>query len=127
LSLTPLFLHYDHRVVGLVSLLSRALRVWVLVQCVVRCNLHTEGATRTGIYPGQPGRQTARPTTEEMLLRALRGVTLSRIRLHGQTSEHRTPLNAVQQRILTLLEMPPDIYDGIVTRFSKTDFHSRET
>jgi len=38
-----------------------------------------------------------------------------------------TPLNAVQQRILKLLEMPPDIYDGIVSRFSKTDFHSRET
>jgi transposase len=126
LSLTPLFLHDDHRVVGLVSLLSRALRVLVLVQCVVRRNLHTEGATLTGISPGQPGRQTAQPTTA-MLLRALRGVTLSRIRLHGKTYEHMTPLNAVQQRILKLLEMPPDIYDGIVTRFSKTDFHSRET
>jgi len=38
-----------------------------------------------------------------------------------------TPLNAVQQRILELLEMPPDIYDGIVTGFSKTGFHSHET
>jgi hypothetical protein len=36
-------------------------------------------------------------------------------------------LNTGQQRILKLLEMPPDIYDGLVTRFSKTDFHSRET
>jgi transposase len=126
LSLTPLFLQYDHRVVGLVSLLSIALRVLVLVQFVVRRNLHTEGATLTGIYPGQPGRQTAQPTTE-MLLRAFRGVTLSRIRLHGKTYDHMTPLNAVQQRILKLLEMPPDIYDGIVSRFSKTDFHSRET
>ena len=126
LSLTPLFLHDEHRIVGLVYLLSVALRVLVLMQFVVRRNLQTEGATLTGIYPGQPGRQTARPTTE-MMLRAFRGVTLSRIRLHGRSYDHMTPLNAVQQRILELLEMPPDIYDGIVTGFSKTDFHSHET
>ena len=114
MSLTPLLLHDDHRSVGLVSLLSVALRVLVLRPLVVRRNLQTEGATLTGIYLGQPGRQTARPTTERML-RAFRGVTLSRIRLHGRSDDHMTPLNAVQQRLLELWEMPPDIYDGIVT------------
>ena len=114
LSLTPLFLHDEHRIVGLVYLLSVALRVLVLMQFVVRRNLQTEGTTLQGLYPGQPGRQTARPTTE-MMLRAFRGVTLSRITLNGKTYDHLTPLNAVQQRILELLEMPPGIYDGIVT------------
>jgi len=114
LSLTPLFLHYEHRIVGLVYLLSVALRVLVLMQFVVRRNLQTEGTTLQGIYPGQPGRQTARPTTE-MILRAFCGVTLSRITLNGKTYDHLTPLNAVQQRILALLEMPLGIYDGIVT------------
>jgi len=125
-SLTPRCLHSEHRLVGLVDRLSVALRVCVLMPCVVRRHLQTEGTTRKGIYPGQPGRPTARPTTE-MLLQALRGVTLSRITIDGKTYDHMTPLHAVPQRILALLEMPPDIYDGIVTGFSKTVFHSRET
>jgi transposase len=113
-SLTPLFLQYDHRVVGLLWLLSIALRVVVLMQCVVRRNLQQAGATLTGIYPGQPGRQTAQPTTE-MMLAAFRGVTLSRIKIDGKLHEHLTPLNAVQKRILALMEVPLESYDKLVT------------
>jgi transposase len=114
LSLTPLFLQYDHRVVGLLCLLSIALRVLVLMQFVVRRNLQKAGTTLKGIYPGQPGRQTAKPTTE-MMLSAFRGVTLSRIKIDGQLHEHLTPLNDVQKRILALMEVPLEIYDGLVT------------
>jgi transposase len=113
-SLTPLFLPYDQRVVGLLWLLSIALRVLVLMQFVVRRNLQRAGATLTGISPGQPGRQTAQPTTERMLA-AFRGVTLSRIKSDGKLHEHLTPLNAVQKRILTLMEVPLERYDTLVT------------
>ena len=126
LSLTPLFLQYDHRVVGLLCLLSIALRVLVLMQFVVRRNLQHAGATLKGIYPGQPGRQTAQPTTE-MMLSVFRGVTLSHIKIEGQLHEHLTPLNAVQKRILTLMEIPRESYDELVTCFSKTNVHSHET
>jgi transposase len=114
LSLTPLFLQYAHRVVGLLYLLSIALRVLVLMQFVVRRNLQQAGTTLKGIYPGQRGRQTAKPTTE-MMLQAFRGVTLSRIKIDGKLHEHLTPLNDVQKRILTLMEVPLEIYDGLVT------------
>jgi transposase len=114
LALTPLFLRDDHRIVGLLYLLSIALRVLVLMQFVVRRNLQQAGATLTGIYPGQPGRQTAQPTTE-MMLRTLRGVTLSRIKIDGKLTYHLTPLNAVQKRILALMEVPLESYDGLVT------------
>jgi transposase len=113
LSLTPLFLRDDQRVVALICLLSIALRVLVLMQCVVRRNLQQAGTTLSGIYPGQPGRRTAQPTTE-MMLWALRGVTLSRIKINGKTHHHLTPLNAVQKRILTLMEVPLDSYYGLV-------------
>jgi transposase len=105
LSLTPLFLQYAHRGVGLLCLLSIARRVLVLMQCVVRRTLRQAGAPLTGIYPGQPGRQTAQPTTE-MRLSVFRGVTLSQIKIEGQLHEHLTPLHAVQKRILTLMEIP---------------------
>jgi transposase len=114
LSLTPLFLRDAQRVVALICLLSIALRVLVLMQFVVRRNLRQAGATLKGIYPGQPGRQTAQPTTE-MMLGALRGVTLSRITIDGKRIYHLTPLNAVQKRILTLMEVPLESYDRLVT------------
>jgi transposase len=113
-ALAPLFLQYDHRVVGLLWLLSIALRVLVLMQFVVRRNLRQAGTTLKGIYPGQPGRQTAQPTTE-MMLSAFRGVTLSRIKIDGTLHEHLTPLNAVQKRILVLMEVPLASYDELVT------------
>jgi len=113
LSLTPLFLQYDHRGVALVCLLSLALRVLVLIQCVVRRNLQQGGATLKGIYPGQPGRSTAQPTTE-MMLGALRGVTLSRIKIDGKLLYHLTPLNTVQKRLLALMEVPLESYGGLV-------------
>ena len=80
----------------------------------MRRNLRQAGATLTGISPGQPGRQTAKPTTE-MMLWALRGVTLSRIKSDGQLIYHLTPLNAVQKRTLSLMEIPLESYDGLVT------------
>jgi transposase len=114
LSLTPLFLRDEQRVVALICLLSIALRVLVLMQFVVRRNLRQASATLKGIYPGQPGRQTAQPTTE-MMLWALRGVTLSRITIDGKRIYHLTPLKAVQKRILVLMEVPLESYDELVT------------
>ena len=114
MSLTPWFWQYDHRGVGLLGLLSSARRVLVLMPCVVRRHLQHAGATLTGIYPGQPGRQTAQPTTE-MMLSVFRGVTLSHIKIEGKLHEHLTPLNAVQKRILALMEIPLESYDKLVT------------
>ena len=99
---------------GLVYLLSIALRVLVLMQFIVRRTLQQAGAKLKAIYRGQPGRQTAKPTTE-MMLQAFRGVTLSRIKIDGKLHEHLTPLNDVQKRILKLMEVPLEIYYGLVT------------
>ena len=114
LSLTPLFLRDDQRGVALLCLLSIALRVLVLMPCIVRRNLQQAGATLKGIYPGQPGRQTAQPTTE-MMLGALRGVTLSRIKSDGKLMDHLTPLHAGHKRILSLMAVPLESYDALVT------------
>jgi len=88
--------------------------VLVLLPCVVRRHLQQAGATRKGIYPGQPGRQTAQPTTA-LLLQALRGVTLARLKIDGKLLYHLTPLHAVQKRILALMEVPLESSYGLVT------------
>lgn len=114
LSLTPLLPHFEHCINGLIYLLTIGLRVLVLIQFIVRRNLQKEGGTLKGIYPGQAGRETANPTTE-MMLRAFRGLTLSRIIIDGKPHDHLTPLNKVQKRILELMKLPLEIYFGLVT------------
>jgi len=49
------------------------------------------------------------------MLAALRGVTLSRSKIDGTLHEHLTPLNAVQKRILALMEVPRESYEKLVT------------
>jgi transposase len=125
LSLTPLYLKCEQRIVGLIFLLSIALRVLVLMQFVARENLKQEGTTLKGIYPGQPGRQTTRPTTE-MMLHVFRGITLSRITVNGETYEHLTPLTPVQERIVELIGIPLETFSRLAPQLSKTAFHSHE-
>lgn len=125
LSLTPLFLQYQHRIIGLILLLTIALRILVLTQFVVRENLKEQGQKLSGIYAGQPGRQTDSPTTE-MMLRAFRGVTLSRITLAGETHWHLTPLSDTQKRILKLLGLSTRTFSILVSTIPKSDFYSRE-
>ncbi|HEX3228078.1 MAG TPA: IS1634 family transposase [Pyrinomonadaceae bacterium] len=125
LSLTPLYLKCEQRIVGLIFLLSIALRVLVLMQFVARENLKREGTTLKGIYPGQPGRQTMQPTTE-MMLPVFRGITLSRITVNGETYEHLTPLTPVQERIVELIGIPLETFSRLAPQLSKTAFHSHE-
>jgi len=125
LSLTPLYLKCEQRIVGLIFLLSIALGVLVLMQFVARENLKREGTTLKGIYPGQSGRQTMRPTTE-MMLPVFRGITLSRITVNGETYEHLTPLTPVQERIVELIGIPLETFSRLAPQLSKTAFHSHE-
>jgi transposase len=125
LSLPPLSLRDAPRIVGLIFLLSIALRVLVLMPFVARENVPKEGPTRKGSSPGQPGRQTTLPTTE-MRRCAFRGSTLSRVTINGETYEHLTPLKPGQERIVALMRIPRETFARLVPQLSKTDFHSHE-
>ena len=82
LGLTPLYLQDEERIQGLVYLLSLALRVLTLVEWVVRERLRKEGSKLQGIYAGQPGRQTARPSAE-LLLGAMKTISVSVVEVNG--------------------------------------------
>jgi transposase len=120
LSLTPLYLEREEHVVGLIRLLSLALRVLCLIEFVVRRGLAATGESLTGLYAGQPKRATTQPTSEA-LLRAFRGLHL--VRVHGVTAtlQQITPLSALQQRILALLEFPLDTYARLQSDSSHSD------
>jgi transposase len=118
LGLTPMYLQEEVRIQGLVYLLSLALRLLTLLEWVVRERLRQEGKKLQGIYPGQPGRKTARPSAE-LLLRAMKTISVSVVELNGQIHALLSPLTEVQKRLLDLWGLPPDCYDKLTSAFPR--------
>lgn len=116
LGIRPLYVQREDHVRGMVRLLSLALRVLTLAEHVVRKKLQSAGETLSGLYSGNPKRQTARPTTER-LLKAFSGIYLNTVYLPNQTIHHVTPLSSLQKRILVLLGLSPSIYEGLGSYF----------
>jgi transposase len=116
LGLTPVYLQDEERIQGLVYLLSLALRVLTLVGWVVRERLGQDRAKLQGIYDGQPGRKTDRPSAE-LLLRALRTISISVVEVDGRIHALLSPLTEVQKRLLELWDLPPDLYENVVRGF----------
>ena len=116
LGLTPVYLQDGGRIQGLVYVLSLALRVLTLVEWVARERLRQEGAKVQGIDAGQPGRQTGRPSAE-LLLGVLKTISISVVEVNGRIHALLSPLTEVQQRLLELWDLPPDLYDAIVRGF----------
>ena len=109
LSLSPMYVERDDHATGLVRLLSIALRVLTLLECVVRRHLAQQGASLAGLYAGNPKRATTQPTTER-LLGAFQEITLTIVVEPYQTRRHLTALSPLQQRVLVLLAFAPIIY-----------------
>jgi transposase len=118
LSLTPIYLQSDERVTGLVRLLSIGLRMLTLIEYQVRQRLAEMNEKLAGSYAGNPKRTTERPTAEAML-QVFKGIHLSVVSIGEQVLYHVTPLSEVQQKILSLLGFPSDIYTRLVNGFSK--------
>lgn len=116
LGLVPLHLQDEGRIQGLVCLLSVALRVLTLVEWVVRERLREGKAKLRDIYAGQAGRQTARPSAE-LLLGAMRAISVSVVEVGGQVHVLLSPLAPVQKRLLELLDLPPDLYEQVARGF----------
>jgi transposase len=116
LGLTPLYLQDEGRIQGLVYLLSLALRVLTLVEWAVRERLRQEGSKLRGIYAGQPGRQTARPSAE-LLLGVMKTISVSVVEVNGQRHAMVGPLTEVQKRLLELWGLPPDLYEKVARGF----------
>lgn len=118
LALTPLYLADARRVVGLVRVLSLALRVLTLVEFVVRQQLHARHAKLSGVYASQSKRATTRPSTE-LLLHAFTGITLTLWRDGATWRTHLTTLSPPQQQILKLLKFPPTLYSRLEIQSQK--------
>jgi len=112
LSLTPLFVKRDDQVVGLIHLLTLAIRLLTLIEFVVRRTLKQDQAELVGLHKENPKKRTTTPTTER-LLQAFSNITLTIVHLPDRVVRHVTPLTPLQVRILELLGLSPDIYRSL--------------
>jgi transposase len=112
LGATPLFVQRDDQAQGLMHLLSLGLRILTLIEFVVQQNLKEEKEELLGLFTGNPKRATARPTAER-ILKAFKPLSLTILNVNDQEYGHVTPLNPLQQRILKLLDLSPDIYSSL--------------
>jgi len=112
LSLTPLFVKRDDQVVGLIHLLTIAIRLLTLIEFVVRRTLKREQTELVGLHKENPKKATATPTTER-LLQAFSNITLTIVQLPDRVVRHVTPLTPLQVRILELLGLSPAIYRSL--------------
>ena len=109
LSLDPLFVKRDDQVVGLINLLSMAVRFLTLIEFVVRRKLKQNQEKLTGLIENNPKKGIDNPTTER-LLKTFDNVTLTIVHLPDQTIRHITPLSPLQTRILELLGLSAAVY-----------------
>jgi transposase len=108
-SLGPMYVQRDDHRVGLVRLLTIALRVLTLLEGVVREQLQEQKRALSGLYAGNPKRRTNQPTAER-LLEVFDEVTLTVVRASQFVQRHVTPLSSLQLEILSLLGFTPEIY-----------------
>jgi transposase len=125
LGLTPMYLQDERRIEGLVHLLSLGLRVLTLVEWEAREGLRQEGVKLGGVYAGQPGRLTARPSAE-LLLGVMGTISVSVVLVNGQTHALLSPLTEVQKRLLHLWNLPPDLYEIVPRGFPTTPRNTSE-
>lgn len=125
LGLVPMYLTDERRMQGLVYLLSLALRLLSLLEWVVRERLREDGAKLQGIYAGQPGRKTDRPSAE-LLLGAMKTISVSVVEAHGQLHALLSPLTEVQKRLLDLWGLPADLYEKVAYGFPRPPTNTSE-
>lgn len=102
----PIYFQDETRIKGLMFLLTIALRVFTLIEFVVRRQLLDLDESLAGLYDGNPKRRTTKPTAER-LLNAFSGITMY---FHRDGSYEMTPLNDLQQQILSLMGISQSLY-----------------
>ncbi len=116
LALLPLYVQRDDHALGLIRLLTVALRALTIIEFVARRSLATANQPLSGLYDGNPKRTTSRPSAE-LLLNAFDNINLL-IQTSAQAqpeTRYLTPLTPLQQQILSLLNLSPDIYLALTT------------
>jgi transposase len=109
LNIRPVFLRDEQRLLGLTWLLCLALRVLTLTEFRLRAALQTRHQTLVGLNPAARSQATLRPTTERVL-QVFNTLTLTLVTMEATVIRHVPALSDTQRHVLTLLNLPADLY-----------------
>jgi transposase len=114
LGIRPLYVKSDAQIVGLVRLMTLALRMLSVVEMQGRRGVTATGEKAKGYYSGQPGRQTDRPSGQ----RILETVTRQQLTLFGTKTRTGTqwqlaPLPGIVKQILGFLGLTETRYTSL--------------
>jgi transposase len=125
LRIRPVYLSDERRIAGLSWLLCLALRVLTLTEYRLRTALQQRGAALAGLNPASRAQTTTRPTTERVIA-AFHNITRTALALPDSLLYHVTPLTPVQEHIIALLQLPPDLYARLASPAPQPLTHLRE-
>jgi hypothetical protein len=89
--------------------------ITAVIEFVVRRRLQQNHLQLCGLYSDKPKFAIARPSAER-LLQAFDNLTLTVFEVDHQLYGHVSPLNQLQQQILSLLALPTTIYSDLIDR-----------
>jgi transposase len=116
LGIRPLFVRDDEQVIGLTRLLTIALRLLTLLELRVRAGLDEANEKLSGLYEGQPKRQTSQPTATRLLKAITRmEITLTCVKSENDSQWYVSSLPPLLLRILELAGLSDDIYTSLTT------------
>jgi transposase len=99
LNIAPLYVKKKHQIKGITHLLMVGVRVYTLIEFVVRRSLQRSNEKLVGLHLENPKKATDIPTCER-LLKAFSKITLTIIKLGDSDLKHLTPLSKLQTDIL---------------------------
>lgn len=117
LSIAPVYLTKTDHIRGLLCLLSLAVRALTLIPFSVGQALQKAGEKIKGISAAYPHQITDHPSVA-LILGAFKTINVAFIQQAGQRIVHVPALNSIQQKLLALLGLPPDLY----TRLASSDY-----
>jgi transposase len=115
----PFYVRRDDQILGLIHLVTLALRVLMLFEVLVRRGQEQAGEELPGLYPGQAKRVTASPTAKRVLEAIARArITLTQVESGGEVRWHLTPLPKLVKRVLGYLGLSEAVYTRLVINSS---------
>jgi transposase len=114
LHIRPVYLRDEQRITALTWLLLMALRVLTLTEFRLRTQLQHRQQTLVGLNLAVPSQPTSRPTTERVLF-FFRHLTLTLLQRGEVTQTFVSSLSDTHLQILSLLNLPLDLYARLAT------------
>jgi transposase len=113
LQLVPMYMKNDDQIKGLSHLISLGVRYLSTIEFIVRRSLKKNNEKLSDLHAENKQKKTDAPTSER-LLKAMYGITITKIIKGDNVEQYITSLTSVQKRIIELMGFTVSIYESLI-------------